>query len=269
MMNSSGELGFPETRWTLVARARHPEDPEAVRALEELCERYWYPVYAFARRSGCSAEDAEDATQEFFARIGQHVARADADKGRLRSFFITIIKNELSDERKRRATKKRGGHILFESFDFATAEGRFAKELVEPSANPEEFFEFVWAKEITLNSLEAVGREWEARNRRREFDRIRPLVLRLILELDGSVTRDSACAELGIQNDNLKQKIKSIRDRLYAFVAAEVRDTVAVPTDDRTSIQEVVSQEVAHIFGSLTLIEPAVAPDATIHASNG
>ena len=61
---------FPATRWTLVLRVGEPEaGDEARRALEELCKIYWYPLYAFARRQGLGAHDAQDATQGFFANL--------------------------------------------------------------------------------------------------------------------------------------------------------------------------------------------------------
>ena len=39
----------------------HDQGP--IMALAGLCEAYWYPLYAFIRRSGAKPEDAEDLTQ--------------------------------------------------------------------------------------------------------------------------------------------------------------------------------------------------------------
>lgn len=54
---------FQTTRWTLLDRASKPEGGEA---LDELCQRYWGPVYSFLRRLGCREADAQDLTQDFF-----------------------------------------------------------------------------------------------------------------------------------------------------------------------------------------------------------
>ena len=56
---------FLTTRWTVVTRAGG-ESADAEAALAQLCRDYWYPLYAFARRRGLAAEDAQDATQGFF-----------------------------------------------------------------------------------------------------------------------------------------------------------------------------------------------------------
>ena len=61
--------GFPGTRWTIVAQARAGTETEAAEAMSQLCCSYWYPIYAYARRSGRNREEAEDLTQEFFARL--------------------------------------------------------------------------------------------------------------------------------------------------------------------------------------------------------
>ena len=49
---------FVETRWTLVIRAGRSKTPRAQLALAELCQVYWYPLYAYVRRRGHSAPDA-------------------------------------------------------------------------------------------------------------------------------------------------------------------------------------------------------------------
>src|SRR5579885_3575245 len=58
--------GFPATRWTLVLAAGDPKRKEARSALVSLCENYWYPLYAYLRRRGYPADQAQDLTQESF-----------------------------------------------------------------------------------------------------------------------------------------------------------------------------------------------------------
>src|SRR5262245_21560826 len=60
---------FATTRWSLVAAAGRPDEPHAAAALADLCRLYWYPLYAYVRRRGHDAPDAEDLTQAFFARL--------------------------------------------------------------------------------------------------------------------------------------------------------------------------------------------------------
>lgn len=73
---------FPTTRWTLIVAAGHDRSPQGRDALAELCQRYWMPLYAYARRNGHSVEEAQDLTQAFFARfLEKHDVRA-ADPAR-------------------------------------------------------------------------------------------------------------------------------------------------------------------------------------------
>ena len=90
----SGSSQFPTTRWTLVVAAGDPHRKEARSALVSLCESYWYPLYAYLRRRGHSAEEAQDLTQEFLLRVleGHYLDRADPEKGRFRSFILTSLK---------------------------------------------------------------------------------------------------------------------------------------------------------------------------------
>ena len=72
---------FASTQWSMVLRAGRGS-VEAQQAMEQLCELYWYPIYAFARRRGASAQEAEDLTQGFFVRVLEKEFFRDADPER-------------------------------------------------------------------------------------------------------------------------------------------------------------------------------------------
>src|SRR5215210_5880124 len=115
MHTLAGSSHFPTTRWTLVVAAADLQRKDARSALVSLCEIYWYPLYAYVRRRGYPADQAQDLTQEFFVRIldGRYLDRADADKGRFRAFLLTSLKFFLADEADRhRAQKRGGGNVL-------------------------------------------------------------------------------------------------------------------------------------------------------------
>src|SRR5437867_11714182 len=99
------------TQWSTVLTARDEHSPQAAAALEKLCRRYWPPIYAFIRRRDHGPEDAQDLTQEFFARLlEKHYLRAaDAAKGRFRTLLLTAVTRFLINERERAQTQKRGG----------------------------------------------------------------------------------------------------------------------------------------------------------------
>ena len=125
-----GARTFPLTQWTAVLAAGSRPSPESAAALERPCTLYWYPLYAFVRRSGYSPPDAEDLTQEFFARLLEHnwISAADPHKGRFRSFLLMIIKRFLAKEWDKARTLKRGGHVRFVALQFDTAETRYRQE---------------------------------------------------------------------------------------------------------------------------------------------
>lgn len=103
---------FQTTRWTLLDRASKPEGGEA---LDELCQRYWGPVYSFLRRLGCREADAQDLTQDFFVGFMKRegFAKAEKDKGRFRSFLLGAVRNHFLNARKAESRIKRGGGMEF------------------------------------------------------------------------------------------------------------------------------------------------------------
>src|SRR5215471_5846068 len=108
---------FATTKWTRVLLARNPESTEAREALAELCQTYWYPLYAFIRRSGYIREDAEDVAQDFFARLLSQdwLAQVDRRKGKFRSFLLAALKHFLANEWDKKRAIKRGGGQQFVS----------------------------------------------------------------------------------------------------------------------------------------------------------
>src|ERR1700722_1864708 len=85
---------FATTRWSVVMAARDKVSPESQDALQTLCQAYWTPLYAFVRRLGNSPHDAQDLTQEFFARLLQKdwLDAVERDRGRFRTFLIVAVK---------------------------------------------------------------------------------------------------------------------------------------------------------------------------------
>jgi len=107
----AGQPDFPTTRWALGIAAADPHRKEARSAFISLSEGYWYPLYAYVRRRGYPADQAQDLTQEFFIRVleGRYLDRADPEKGRFRAFLLTSMKFFLADEADRNRAQKRGG----------------------------------------------------------------------------------------------------------------------------------------------------------------
>src|SRR5712692_11257270 len=125
---STGRGGrFETTQWSLVLAAGQRGSAAAEEALARLCSLYWYPVFAFVRRQGHSADEAQDLTQGFFTRLleKRELGQADQDRGRFRSFLLTACRHFISNEEDRMRAIKRGGGAAAIPIDVVEAEGRY------------------------------------------------------------------------------------------------------------------------------------------------
>jgi DNA-directed RNA polymerase specialized sigma24 family protein len=120
----AGKRHFATTHWSIVVAAGGTSREDAQDALSQLCEVYWYPLYAYVRRRGYSAPDAQDLTQAFFARLleKQSLRVADAERGKFRSFLLASLDHFLANERDRARAQKRGGGLALLSLDLAAGE---------------------------------------------------------------------------------------------------------------------------------------------------
>ena len=150
---------FATTHWSLVVAATADEASQtsARKALEELCRAYWYPLYAFVRYRGYSADDAQDLTQSFFARIIETggLASADPERGRFRSYLLGALKHFLANEWHRAQTQKRGGQVQFVEWDALDPEARYARAS-QQADDAEHIFDREWALETIAGALQAL-----------------------------------------------------------------------------------------------------------------
>src|SRR6202790_4473651 len=163
-----GSSQFPTTRWPLVVAAGDPHRKEARSALVSLCENYWYPLYAYLRRRGHSADQAQDLTQEFFIRVleGRYLDRADPEKGRFRSFILTSLKFFVADEEDRQRAYKRGGGAGG-ALEFPAGEDRYQREPAHDET-PERIFERRWALSVLDRVVEKLRNEFVRHGRDRK-----------------------------------------------------------------------------------------------------
>jgi RNA polymerase sigma-70 factor (ECF subfamily) len=143
---------FAATRWTVVRHAARRDTTRARAALSELCRTYCYPLYAYVRRCGYSAADAEDLTQGYFARLLalDSLAAVSPEKGKFRSFLLAGMNHFLCDERDRAWAQRRDARRTI-PFDTGSGETRYRHEPADP-CTPERMFERQWA----LTLLETV-----------------------------------------------------------------------------------------------------------------
>ncbi|MCG8652541.1 MAG: ECF-type sigma factor, partial [Pirellulales bacterium] len=158
----SGLPRFQTTRWSVIAHAGEGASPAQQAALEDLCQAYWQPVYAFVRRSGFGRHQAEDLTQDFFAELVDQrrlLRAADHQRGRFRTFLLAAVKNHMANHRRQAATLKRGGGVELFSIDTDDAERRYS---VEPKEGwtPEALFNRRWALTLLENVLDQLAQHY-------------------------------------------------------------------------------------------------------------
>jgi len=228
---------FPVTQWTAVLAAGGRPSPESAAALERLCGSYWYPLYAFVRRSGYSAADAEDLTQEFFARLLEHnwIAHADREKGRFRSFLLMALKRFLAKEWDKARTLKRGGQVRFVSLQFDTAETRYRQEPAD-LRTPEQVFEQHWALVLLAEVLKRLREEYARDGKAGLFEALEPC----LIGKRETQPYATLAAQMGMLEGAVKMAVCRLRARYRECLKEEIGHTVASPAE--------VGEELRHLF---------------------
>jgi len=239
--SNTGAAGhFTTTCWPDILEAREGKEPEAHRALDELCRSYWYPIYAFIRRRGYTADVAEDLTQDFFAAWLERdfLASVAPDKGRFRSFLLVTCKNFLANRRVRDHALKRGGGRVHFSIDVRNAEGRYLREPAH-ELTAERLYERRWAVTLLENVLHRLGAELQQAGKQPLFDQIAPA----LLGRGESAPYSRIAAELGMTENAVKLAAHRLRTRYRELLVDEVASTV--------SGREDVDNELRELFATL------------------
>lgn len=218
-----GATRFAATQWSLVFRAAG-HDSTAGPALEKLCQAYWYPLYAFLRRTGLAAHDAEDTTQGFFLHLigNRALSSVQQDRGTFRSFLLASLKNFLSHEREKASALKRGGGVVPVALDAHSAEERYALEPAD-TLSPDRLFDRRWALTLLDRTQRRLQQEYLAAGKADLFSALRPT----LTGARESLPYRELAEKLGMTEGALKVAVHRLRDRYRATLRAEVADTVA------------------------------------------
>ncbi|MBL4844577.1 MAG: sigma-70 family RNA polymerase sigma factor [Planctomycetes bacterium] len=242
---------FATTRWSVVLTAGGAQTPAAREALETLCRSYWFPLYAFARRKGRTAEAAEDSVQEFFGRLlakeglGAGLGAADPERGRFRSFLLSSFQNHLINEAAEASAQKRGGgrKILSLSGSPEDAEARL-EHAISHEETPERLFDRDWALSLLEKALKSVRQAYEDRGRGELFEVLKDVLLPAT-DLSNHAERGEA---LGMRPGAVKVAVHRLRARYREALLAAVADTVP----DEPDLDERVQGELERLLAALS-----------------
>ena len=231
---------FATTHWSVILAAGDASSPRAQAALEALCRAYWYPLYVYVRRKGYAAEDAQDLTQEFFARLlaRNYLNVADRNKGKFRSYLLGSLEHFLAREWTKAHAQKRGGGQAVHSLDETDAENRY---LLEPAhaLTAEKIFDRRWATTLLGQAMSRLREECVANHKGDLFGKVESL----LSGEKGEASYADVAAALEMSEGAIKVAVHRLRQRYAELVRAEIAQTVATP--------EQADEELHYLFAVL------------------
>jgi RNA polymerase sigma-70 factor (ECF subfamily) len=231
---------FQTTHWSEVLAARERDGTAGKEALSNLCSTYWYPLYAFIRREGFDQHEAEDLTQDFFARLlgRDFLANVSPAGGKFRSFLLASLRNFLVNERERASAKRRGGGQCILSLDAGEGETRFMLEPPDHST-PEVLFEKQWALTLLQQTAKALQAEYAAKNKADVFEDLKGF----LPTGEQGESRAELAARRGISAGAVDVAIHRLRQRFGALLREQVAQTV--------SSEDEVDEEIDYLMSVL------------------
>jgi RNA polymerase sigma factor (sigma-70 family) len=232
---------FATTHWTVVLTAGRQRSPQADHALEELCRTYWFPLYAYVRRRRHTKEDAEDLTQEFFARLLEKnsFASLNSEKGKFRAFLLASLKHFLANERDKAQTQKRGGGGVNLSLDWQTANTQFQVAATnEPS--PDKAFDREWALALLAKVIERLQNECAVEGKAKLFEQLK--IFLMASKVD--TAQREAANVLGMEEGAVRVAVHRLRKRYRQLLRDEIANTLADSA--------MVDEEMRALFGAFS-----------------
>jgi DNA-directed RNA polymerase specialized sigma24 family protein len=220
--------GFATTRWSVVLAAKDRLNSDSRRALEELAQIYWFPLYAHVRGSGCDPDEAADFTQEFFARLLEKnfLATVDPSKGKFRSFLRVSLNHFLSNEFDKARVQKRGGHISIISLDIIAAESRYQNEPGD-EMTAERLFERRWAHTLLDHAICRLREYYAQKNKADFFDAIKKW---LTSDKLSDISLADIAGKWSMSTSAVKDAVYQLRHRYCEYLKDEVAQTLTDPT---------------------------------------
>jgi len=206
----------------LAAGQRHT--PQSAGALAELCQTYWFPLYAYVRRRGHSKEDAEDSVQAFFARLLEKnfLAGVANEKGKFRAFLLASLKHFLANEWDKTQAQKRGGGAAHLSLDWQTADTKFQVAATnEPS--PDKAFDREWALALLAKVIERLQKECAADGKGKLFEQLKTF----LMAGGGDSAQSEVAKSLGMEEGAVRVAVHRLRKRYRQLLRDEIANTLA------------------------------------------
>lgn len=233
---------FPTTRWSVVLRAGVSPTADSQQALHELFQTYWYPLYAFSRRSGNSHHDALDLTQGFFTHLlsGECLSTVSPDYGRFRSFLIAAFKNFMSNAHRASTAIRRGGNVRIVPLSEADFASHYENEPYSDET-PELLFERSCVEALLSRVRQRLADEYARARKKQLFKLLEPHLTRR----GEGVSQAQIGQELHLSPAAVAMSIHRMRRRFGELLREEVAATLNDPIeveDELSSMMAVFRQ---------------------------
>jgi RNA polymerase sigma-70 factor (ECF subfamily) len=227
---------FPATRWSIIVGLVEGSEESRKKALEELCQAYWFPLYAFARHQGNSSHQAEDLTQGFFAYLlsNERFLYLQNARGRLRNYLLAAMKQYLVAEWRSTSAKKRGGDREIVSLDIQQADGRYL-EIASKDASPEEIFHQQWVLSLLEKARTRVAAQYAGGEKAKLFKCIEAATTD-----PEAIDYAEASAELNMSSGALRTAVHRLRKRFGEAIREEIAETVANSDEAEAEYQDLL-----------------------------
>lgn len=218
---------FKTTHWNLVVSSKQSDVDIRRQSLSELCQQYWYPLFAYLRRKGHTAESSADYVQGFFLELidKSFLDAVEPDKGRFRWFLMSAIGRFVSNQQKKQTAQKRGGGQPVLSLNVESAEQRYQMEPDE-GWTAEKLYDRRWALSILEQALAELTRIQTSRNKTDLYQALQPT-------LSGIPMSGEQYAEIAkrfsMSTGAVKVAALRLREKYRSLLVDLVRQTVTEP----------------------------------------
>jgi len=229
---------FPTTLWGSLAGGTASDPAQSRARLQELCRRYWRPIYAYILRTWRrSREEAKDLTQDFFVKLLEEdvLKSYSRERGRFRTFLKAVLNHFMLDAQRAGMRLKRGGGHAPVPLDLDSA----ALEAVIPSdreISPEDAFDLAWMQDLLAEAWE------ETREALREQEKHVCLAVfeRCVIDPppEGRPTRRALADEFGIAEHDVQNHLAAARRALRDALVRRVRESVSSDGEFRDELRE-------------------------------
>jgi RNA polymerase sigma-70 factor (ECF subfamily) len=229
---------FATTHWSVVLAAGQRDAPQVADALEQLCRAYWLPLYAYVRRRGYGHDDAQDLTQEFFARLlaKEWLSAVDPHRGRFRTFLLAALNHFLTNEWHRARCQKRGGARETISWDGHSAEDRYRAEPVD-DLTPERIFQQRWAEALLERVLNQLREEYAVTGKLDFFE----VAKEQLWGAKTGIPQARLAGELGLSEGAMKVAMHRLRRRYRELLHMEIAQTVGSAEEIDAELRELMA----------------------------